>query len=331
MAETTIKILSENEYPLWDEFIRSCPQGNFFYSSEWAVAIAGVFHRQTRFIVALSGDKILAGIVLHEKKSRGKLTAGQVSFFPFNGPLYNFSSREKQHRINARVLEINQAFIQHLNANYYFWSLRINPAPADNRSFRWSDCRFSPEHDYQIVLNPQLDPSADYSQSLRRLIKKSAGLIDIRRFGKIDELVALYQLSYQRHNLLPPVSGSELTAILKAADALGKMKIFTASVGNSIISSRAFLFDEKAIYDLVAGNNPEQEASAEIIDFVLQHYKTDYNLFRFMGADHPEIEQFKRRFGGTIELSMKIERFDSLPLRLMLGIQNFRNRRQRNG
>ena len=61
----------------------------------------------------------------------------------------------------------------------------------------------------------------------------------------------------------------------------------------------------------------------------MKKYAGDFNYFDFMGADHPEIENFKRAFGGEIVHRFKMQNSAGFFLNILLKMRQISELKRR--
>ena len=80
--------IKKSDYPLWDEFVESSPQGTFFNSTKWLQILSSVYIRPFKILVCKNKNGIRAGIVFFENKRFVWKLITPIFLLPFNGPLF---------------------------------------------------------------------------------------------------------------------------------------------------------------------------------------------------------------------------------------------------
>lgn len=307
MSENLL-ILAENDYPLWNEFVRSSPQGSFFYETEWANIISYTFSRSYKIIVKTHNDQIEAGcLVFYQEKLAQKLITPQP-FFPYNGPVLTISEETKYQKTIAHNLQTVTAFIKYLNKNFDLWMIRTSPHLKDMRPFLWHNCRVEPTYTYQLSLSSWPEVENNYSQSVRKKIRH-AGEQNLTIVESTDRqrFIEMYITSYERHDRTPLVKEKDLDKFLNMALKLPRVKMYYTRQGDQTIAGRVIVEDQQVVFDLLAGSDdPTGLGSTFLVHSILEKYSGESSLFDFMGADHPQIEEFKRGFGGRLVTSYRV-------------------------
>ena len=112
---------------------------------------------------------------------------------------------------------------------------------------------------------------------------------------------------------------------MKSVITLPNVKLFYVAAQGKIKSARLIVEDNQTIYDLLAGSDDDRGlASVYLVNHLLTTYCQSHQNFDFMGADHPEIEQFKRGFGGELRQGFRISGSVGFPLSLLVKLNEYR-------
>ena len=307
MSENLL-ILAENEYPLWNEFVQSSPQGSFFYETGWANIVSYTFDRSYKIIVRMHNDQIEAGcLVFYQEKLAQKLITPQP-FFPCNGPVLSVAEESKYQKTIAHNLQTITTFIDFLNKNFDLWIMNTSPHLTDMRPFLWHNCRIDPSYTYQLSLADWPEVENNYSQSVRKKIRQAGEQgLTVEESTDRQRFIEMYIASYKRHERTPLVREKHLDKFLNMSLKLPQVKMFYASLDNQIIAGRVIVADQQFVYDLLAGSDDLTGlGSTFLVHSILSKYSGGNRVFDFMGADHPQIEEFKRGFGGRLVTSYRV-------------------------
>jgi lipid II:glycine glycyltransferase (peptidoglycan interpeptide bridge formation enzyme) len=294
--------LDESDYSSWNEFIHNSPQESFLYTTEWATLISYVFNRQFDIAIALKNDRIICGCIVFSQRKFGYNIATPVPFFPYNGPVFEVAPDVKYQKIIAVQLDLIKKLTQYLNQQYKLWILKTPPDIKDVRGFQWSGCRISPGYNYILNLSDWEYCQENFNQNVRKKIRHAdSARLKIEESGDKQTMIDLYLHSYRRHKIKPLVPESDLRQFLDMALKLPQCKLYYCRDETKILAGRFVLRDDHILYDLLAGSaDDEGLASTFLVYNILKsHADTNY-IFDFMGADHPQIEEFKRGFGGEL-------------------------------
>lgn len=325
----TVSELTESEFPLWDAFVHRSPQGTFFNSSDWAKVLREVFERDFCILVSKTGDQIESGILVFEHRKMNHLLATAVPFYPFSGPLFYLPEDEKKQRTVAKRLKLSNALVRTLNQRYAIWRISTHQSHKDMRSYLWNGSVVTPTYTYEFDLDGEIRDQ--YSQSLRRKLKRvDPNCIKSEPVPGAKSLLQLYKKSYQRHGLVPPLSDVQALRFLHIILKNPLSKIYYYQDDEQIMAMRIIIQDRQTAYDLMAGSDDEfGNAALALVDQALHNVAGSASSFDFMGADHPEIEKFKRSFGGRLTVRYNIANRPKFPYSAALRWKEMRNRKER--
>ncbi len=332
MSDKAFKIeyLKKTDYPLWDEFVESSPQGTFFNSVKWLQILSSVYNRTLRILVCKNKTEIRAGIIFFENKRFTWKLITPVFLLPFNGPLFADNQNIKYQKSIADNLHLSQLIIDKLHQDYNYIVLDTHYSTNDVRSFLWQN--FSTKPIYSYLCNIDKNIESNFNQSLRKKIRKcSEHQVQIFESEKTELFLSFYENSYSRHKLKPPIQLPELKLLVENILTLDNSRLYLVGLDGEPVAGRIILEHKQIIYDLLAGSIDQSGlASSFLVAEIMKKYASDFFYFDFLGADHPEIEQFKRGFGGKLVHRFRITSPASFPLSFLLKLRESNLRAGRN-
>jgi hypothetical protein len=268
-------------------------------------------------------QEILSGVNFFENKRFVWRFITPVFLQPFTGPLLKLVVDAKQQKIIADQLNYVQLLLKQLKSDYNLIQLNTFQTFQDLRAFTWNDFLMEPEHTYICSLENENILFNNFNQSLRKKIQKSKEKnLKYVESNDIELFINLYDSSYNRHGKNPPISFGELQSLLKKIIVLPNIHLFFIKKDEKCLAGRIIMEDKDTIYDLLAGNIDETGlASSYLVTEIMKMYVEKFTYFDFMGADHPEIEKFKRAFGGELVHRFKVQGRVGLFLNLLLKIR----------
>lgn len=331
IPNSTVTKLSEKEFPLWNEFVMDSPQGNFFYTSDWLNAVKKSTGRNFSILALAENSRIRIGLVFLENNRFGLKLVTPHTLLPVNGILTDKRNDEKSHRYYSKYLDFTRSMADYLKKNYNYCRLNFDGDFKDLRSFQWQGFQLNPTYTYRISGETEQDLQNNFNQSLRKKIK-SARKSEIKMI-ELDDITAfcdLYENSYKRHGIKPPLSIKDLIGFLKIIKSQESMHIFGAVHQGNLLAARVMLIYQNKITDFLAGStDPQGTASSYLLSEILGTYIPRGYKFDFMGADHPEIEKFKRSFGGKLHSGFSVEMNAKFPVSMAIRYQKMKNRLER--
>lgn len=300
--------LQESESALWNDFVAKSAQGTFFHSAQWTGIISDVFGRPYKLLLCLKNNQPVGGIAfIYHKKMVWQLIT-PTPLFPFNSPIFYSAENEKSHKTIFNHLKITEKFESYLNQHYTYWVLDTSSNNQDMRAYQWRGAAVEPRYSYVVDLKNENNLIDIFNQSLRKKLKLAEQQnYRMQESNDPECLIGLFKKSYIRHGMSPLISEVRLRSLLNKTLQLPQIKLYHAQKDGETRAARLILADKHTGYDLLAGSSdPEGIASAFLVAQILRGLIPVLKSFDFMGADHPQIEQFKRGFGGKLTQSFRI-------------------------
>ncbi len=329
--EIHFEFLNENDYPLWDSFVESSPQGTFFNGTRWAKLLSKIFGRPFRIIAAKNNGQISTGMLLFEHSRFGYRLSTNMPFYPYSGPLFAVPGDEKRRKTIARRMENSEALATFLAAHFDFYQFRSHFSFTDLRAFQWTGHQLQPHYTYLLPLSGDGGHEANFSQSVRRKYRKlqEQGAQIITSVDP-DTIGKLYGLSYSYHGISPPVSEKKIGALVREISGWPETFIRAVEINNSIKACRVIITSGASAFDCIAGSDhSDADASTWLLVRMLEELSGKCTKFDFLGAGHPQIEQFKRGFGGELKCGFEVENIPGFPLNSLLMLQRYKTRKRR--
>jgi lipid II:glycine glycyltransferase (peptidoglycan interpeptide bridge formation enzyme) len=323
--------IKNSEFALWDEFVRESPQGTFFHSTTWANIISEYSGRKYKILFCVKNDQTIGGMLFFDHKKMFWKMITPIILFPYTSPIFYRPFGEKPQKTINYQLNISAKFQKYLTQNYGYWILDAPAFNIDMRAFQWEGASVEPKYSYVVKLGNEQKLLDNFNQSVRKKIRQAEndGII-VYESNESETLIKLIKKSYHRHGLLPVFSDNAFTLFLKKILELPQVKLFYSEISGKIIAARIIVIDEETVFDLLAGSDDERGiGSTYLVSHILEKFVLHYRYFDFMGANHPQIEQFKRGFGGELVHGFRVTNKVKIPLSWLIQIHQFRLQRGR--
>jgi lipid II:glycine glycyltransferase (peptidoglycan interpeptide bridge formation enzyme) len=335
MAEnySSLKIIEVqgSDSTLWDNFVKKSPQGNFFHSMTWANIISNTFSRKFKTLICVRNEQPVGGMIFFEHKKLIWRMITPTPLFPYTAPFYYQPTDEKYQKTIHMQLNISAAFEEYLHRNYDYWILDSPANSKDMRAYLWQGAVVEPKYSYVVTLDKKENLINNFNQNLRKKLKQAAkqGAV-VKESEDWPLIVDLIIKSYHRHGIRPNFPISTLQTFLEMALNYSQVKLFLIELDIKLLAARLVIIDEETIFDLLAGSADESGAgSAYLVNQIMMQYVDSHKYFDFMGADHPQIEQFKRGFGGELVQGFRITNKVKKPLSWFIKTHRYRLRKDR--
>jgi hypothetical protein len=331
-AAYILRILDPSEYNQWNDFVNNSSGGRLFHCSNWAGILARVINRSFKIIVAQKGDQVKGGMLYWPKHSAGVKAITRVPLTPYQGILYGHSDRKKPSSLIAEMGEISQTMMQKLQKQYHVIDITSNPVPEDMRPYIWQGFRLTPAYTYTFLLQEEALIHDRFSQALRRKIsisrKKGLQVYESDDSSKIIDFVFD---SYQVHGTKPPLTRMQNKILIDEVLKAGLARLFYLK-HRIVCAGLLVLYDEKHVYALMSGidSGQRENAFSEYLHsevMLLPEFRG--KQFDFLGANTPAFEQFKRSFGGTLQLYFHVTYLKTRWLKLVQTIRRSQHQYKR--
>jgi len=295
MPGTSYRLLNDNEYTRWDEFVDCSPQGSIYAKSFYLNAVGYPF----KIGVCESNGDILAGIVL--AKNEAGVYANPL-FAKYLGILYSGELYGSK-RFRSRADESDREIIAHL-PKHPPWLYTFHPAFDNWLNFYWSGYRQTTHYTYRVSLNGASCFRDAYDSMRTRNIKKAlrqnlaVEAVDAATFARVN------RKTYEAQGTKPPYSDERLVRFHEALEQHDCLyaRCIKDDAGN-IHSVAAVVYDRRCANLILNGTDPHFKQSAAnplLIDHMIDFASGRCEVFDFEGSMHQRIERFYRGFGGRL-------------------------------
>jgi hypothetical protein len=335
MPDLSITTLAESEYPAWDSFVASSPQGTTFNTSLWASIIREVFGIQHTIYGALDGDQLAGGVSLFHKKKAGLNVVTRVPLTPYNGILFHPPEGEKSQKTSTERQEIMRVLLERLEKQFKFVDLVLHPSVCDMRPFLWRHWHTLPQYTHVNSLTDLTQTWTHLSSSLRRKINRAEEK-QIRMVEKDDPalLLKLQEMSYSKAGLKPVLSLPVFQQYCELVRRAGLLRIFSAvDPEANVHAERAVIVHKAEAFDWIAGTNlqiEDEHGNQFLVWEILKRLSAEgVQTFDFLGANTPSVTEFKRAFGGKFACYFEVRYFSSPLIRALDSLNEWRLRSKR--
>jgi hypothetical protein len=252
-------------------------------------------------VLLYNGSKEIIGrlpFVYHQKRLGNYI--GNPILTPFLGPWLRITSDKESTRI-AQEKDILSQLISQLPP-FDSFGMSFHPRFQNWLPFYWE--KFTQTTYYTYCLESLSDLENVWNNlTVRTDIRKAEKKVEIKTTSSSKLLYDIWSKTYQRQNLLPPVSYEIIDKIVQEIFKRNCGQIFYAEDQQNCIHCAAFIiWDKHCAYYLIGGGDPEYRnsgATSYMIWEAIKHVSSFVNKFDFEGSMIEPIERFFRAFGGT--------------------------------
>jgi hypothetical protein len=326
-----ISHVSRADSALWNQFVEDSPQGTFFHTTDWIEILSSTFGRSYDIIFCLKNEQPVGGMIyFHHKKLIWKMIT-PTAFLPYCSPIFYKPLKEKPQKTIHNHLLIAERIENYLRTQYDYWVLDVPYTSRDVRSYLWRGAVVEPQYTYVVSVTNKEAVFENFNQSVRKKLKQAQNENAVVRESSDPTLLAeLVTKSYHRHGMKPLISKEQLSMLLNKVIHIEQAKLFYAELNRKIIAGRLVIIDGAFGYDLLAGGEDHPGyGSTFLTAYILEKYAGVIEKFDFLGANHPQIEQFKRGFGGELIQGFRVTNKTRIPLSWIIKIYENRMQRER--
>jgi hypothetical protein len=335
MSESNVSFkiveIQKSESTLWNTFVQNSPEGTLFHTTTWADIIASTFNRTYHILLCMKKEQAVGGMIFFAQKKLFWKMITPTPFFPYSAPIFYLPVNEKSQKTIHNHLHITASIEKYLRDNYDYWVLDLSPDSKDVRSYLWKGATVEPVYTYVISLTKKEDILKNLNQSTRKKLKQAEKQkLVIKESTDTTFLVDLINKSYRRHGMRPLVSDDQLKTFLKSVINLDQVKLFYLEKNSNVTAGRLVVVDKLTAYDLLAGSDDHTgiDSTYLVVSILLKLLGT-VKYFDFLGANHPQIEQFKRGFGGELTQGFRITNETKIPLSWIIKLYRYYLHRER--
>ncbi|MCK4269992.1 MAG: GNAT family N-acetyltransferase [Methanogenium sp.] len=303
-------IVRKIEYPdfnLWDNMVKSSPQGSVFHLSNWIKTCADSQNQNYILFGVYKNQGLIAGLPLIIKKYKGVLKYGtsSISLTPFGGFLLPETSSTKVREKEQRSNQIIKVVLSEVNKEKLL-RIQITNSPDlyDIRPFTWN--KWKAEVYYSYILNLNQDIWINISKKTRNIIRKGQKNSISTEICWDTELY--WQLNidtYSKQGKKPPFSKDYLISLMNLIKEknFGEMWIAKMPDGN-IASAEIILWDNRMAYRWSAASCNEYKntgATSFLLYTIFENLKErGFSKINLMAANTPNLTQFISSFNPEL-------------------------------
>jgi hypothetical protein len=303
-----LRILSSDEYKMWDDFVYSSPNGTIFHKTFWLKSSGNNFD-----IYGLFGSGNLSGgFVAPYRKFLGEKVIAPMPLSPYSGIVFPDYKGKYVGKISSEK-ELSAELAAFLRKRYKWGSLSFSPLVVDMQPFIWNG--FNVRVGYTYILNiSNIDECWNGMDAKRRndITKAQKDGLVVLPADSFNDVIELVKKTFRRQEISP----SWKETAYRYYDELNKRNLCKGFIcadkqGNKIATA-FIVWDEKRAYCLLGGYDTENKhhgASAMCVWEAIKFVSIELGLreFDFEGSTIPQIEPFVRKFGGRLTSNYKIQ------------------------
>lgn len=278
----------------------SIPQTHSIFEQPWWLQATAP--NQWDAVEIEESGRVVARLPFVYKKRLGLRIIGQTSLTPTLGPWIEHTSAEENERI-AREKDLFTKLIKKLPKHDLF-AQNFHPNVTNWLPFYWNGFSQTTRYTYTLDdLNTIDDLYHKIRKSTRKDIRRAENRLTVVPNAPVSKLIEMATLTFRRQNMNLPYPPELLERIDQAITDHG-LKISLASVDQEGRTHSAVYVvgDERRMYSLVSGNDPElrRSHSGTLLRWkAIQSAAEQTKVFDFEGSMIEGVEDFFRKFGAS--------------------------------
>lgn len=324
MKNLIVREIGPQEVHNWDRFVTESPTGTIFSNSSW-MRVLNNSPNGTSFILGVfDKEEIVGGLLCFESKKGPIKILGHPPMTPFNPIIVKSNMSKRFSKIEKRLKQIISAITEYLVKKYNYISIFLTPHFLDIRPLLWNGWQPYVNYTYEIDLHDvdqlwnQIDKNAKYE-----INKAKKNGLKISNDKEEEEFYNLYDKTFQKQNLNPPISLDFFKNLVKIIIQEKKGKLYFASNNEDVVVASALVvWDDKKAYYLMASSDPIVKVGAP--SFLLWNIIVDmsdrFKSIDLVGANTPHIIKFKREFSTSLVPYYSVEKFSSVFIKFIYNI-----------
>jgi lipid II:glycine glycyltransferase (peptidoglycan interpeptide bridge formation enzyme) len=323
MADLHLKTLSKADYPRWDSFVASSPQGTIFNTSRWASLVCKAFPVEHSIYAVLEHDQIVGGISFFHKRRMGLRILTRIPLSPYTGVLFSPVQGAKAQKSSTEQHEITSLILEAIENKFHFAQFGLHPSVNDVRPFLWRGWHTLPQYTY---VNSLADIGKTWellSSSLRRKIHRAEEKsFKVVLKNDVSLLLTFQEMTYAKARLKPILPRSLFQRYCETIAEANLLRLYSAvDVEGNVHAERALIVDGNRAYDWMAGTNlqlGDEHANQLLVWEIFKRLSAEgIRTFDFLGANTASIAEFKRGFGGELTCYFEVRYFASTFVRML--------------
>lgn len=296
------------DYGPWDELVQSSPSGNVFSESFWLSALAKTAVDDFKIIGVFKGDRLVGGVGLPIIDS---LPGGSIvvnpKLTPYNSPVVRPRNTSKRSKISSHQDKTITAISEKVQDDFQVATFINDTSLMDIRPFKWDGWNDSVKYTYIVDIQDTEALWDSVNSNVRSRVRKCRDEdveVEIIRDGGGLRFYDLFKSTFERRDMLPPVSADDLEILFDSIAAENKLHYYVASVDGTDVSALAAVADGKLVHEWQAATDPEY-LSMGVAPYLRWEaledlHESGYEKFDLNGAGIKSVARAKSKFAGSL-------------------------------
>lgn len=301
-----VRILTQDEYPLWDELVAKSPQGTIFHTSIWISTCARLTSKKEIVYGFFKNNTLIAGCAIYSDKKYHFLSTAvsTAPMTPYGGfiflPFESSKVRENEQLRNTIFSTINDE----MKKTFDYIKIVNCPEISDIRPFIWNGWKPSIYYTYFFNLDGTVEEKI--SKKVRNTMRRSQKLgIALKQENDPDLYYQLTCKTYEKQHIAQPVSKNFLMKMIEMiiSNNLGEMWIARTLSGEPA-AAEIVIWDNNRAHRWSAASNVQFKdtgaTSFLLFDIFQDLQKRGFREINMMAANTPHLTKFISSFNPQL-------------------------------
>lgn len=318
-----IRILREDEYARWDEFVMSTSTGCIYSTAQYLDALCSSAGGNFSVVAVESGETFQAGIALYETNSRwGKLISPRT-LLPYNGFVLASSNTSYPSRRESAVHASQRHLSGYLEScSILNMTIRCRPPFYDVRTFVDRGWIARPTYTYVVPLGDLENQWGLVDRKIKSQIKKAQKMgYTIHESKDFESFFLHHHLAHEEKGFPVYMPRNNFQSFYETLNNRSLARIFQViSATGETVASQLVLCDATATCHIVAAGS-DRKHDSDGVNALLRWGSFErlsahgYSIVDLTDASLNSVSRFKSKFGAELRLSLALSRKGGPPLR----------------
>ncbi|MGQ9518023.1 MAG: GNAT family N-acetyltransferase [Anaerolineae bacterium] len=321
------RLLTPDEYPLWDALVDEVPSGTPFHATWWISTLAGYVGARLEIIGCFRKGVMWGGCALFGRRS-GPF---QRAIFPptalYNGMVVRPRDTDSYPTQVIHVIAVTDSMGKWIEQRYDEAHLTHHYTLFDVRGLIWRRWRSRLRYTYVFHVGSMEEMLRRAERSREAMFRKAeAAGLHCEPSDAIEEFLPLYAKTFARHGMRSPVPLPAIAAIYRAGRARDAIQLFlTRTPNGEVVSGTIALWTRCNALLWLAASEPawlDQGASVFTYFHTFAHLAQRFPEVDFASANVRSLHHHAALMGAETRLVPRTELTRSPALRLLHALRH---------
>jgi hypothetical protein len=319
MSTFDVRVLTEPEYPAWDQLVQESGQGTIFHTSLWVTTVSELFKVDYVIIGVFNSSELIGGCSFYIKHLLPGYTIAYTlnNLTPYGGIVIGPQKSSQIRECETREHETISLILEKIEGmNLAKVNLINGPGLVDIRPFTgqgWGERVF-----YTYIVPLENDIFLHASYGARRSIRKARKLgLSVNKEYNPDIFWKLAIATFAKQNLNVPYTKEQVFTLMEMfiQNKLGDMWIARTPSGEAV-SAVFYIYDSHMAHGWLGVNDPGFKdtgvVSLVLFESLCELKNRGFQRFNIMAANTPHLAQFYSSFNPLLVPYYGIEKMKGL-------------------